>query len=75
VKRLRRSNVPSFLDAGGPAYKRGLAALQSVEPPVLTEEDIWKALARGAKSAQALHEKLERSHLEGYSRAMSLRLD
>jgi hypothetical protein len=42
--------------------------------PRLTVAAIKAALRRGAKGADELHEALERSHLEGYSRSMSLRL-
>ena len=38
----------------------------------LTKKRIEQILRRSAKGAQELHEALEKSHLEGYSRAMSL---
>ncbi len=41
----------------------------------LTVERIRELLRQGAARADELHERLERSHLAGYSAAMALRLD
>ena len=42
--------------------------------PAITVEQIRAALEAGVAGAEELRETLERSYLEGYSRAMSLRL-
>jgi hypothetical protein len=47
---------------------------ESEDMPTLTREQVRAALESGVAGAEELRKTLERSHLQGYSRAMSLRL-